>query len=82
VNNQLKHRQKYDGTKWRRICSHPNCLIYLNGGIFYEKWLCRKHYLLTITKDIANESNNSIIKKPKTQEARRLNTPQSNITSE
>jgi len=53
VDDRLDHRQKYDGTKWRRICSHPDCLLYLNGGIYFKKWLCRKHYLLS--KSQSNE---------------------------
>jgi hypothetical protein len=67
ADNQSNHRQKYDGTKWRRICSIPGCLLYLNGGIYYKNWLCRKHYVLSIRTDLSSESDNSIIEKTKTK---------------
>lgn len=57
VPNEEGHQQKYDGTKWRRICSELNCFTYLNGGIFHEKWLCRKHYLLHFSEDSLNVLN-------------------------
>ena len=51
VDNEPEHQQKYDGYKWRRVCSHPNCLKYLNGGIFHNSWLCRTHYLLNFSSN-------------------------------
>ena len=58
VDKESRHRQKFDGLKWRRICSDPHCLLYLNGGIYFEKWLCKKHYLLSnsITKQSKKSS--------------------------
>ena len=57
VINDEGHQQKYDGTKWRRICSESGCLTYLNGGIFHEKWLCRKHYLLHFSEESSKTLN-------------------------
>jgi hypothetical protein len=62
VANEPGHREKYNGNNWRRICSNPDCVIYLNGGIYYEKWLCRKHYLLSTSMDTSTESDNLITK--------------------
>ena len=59
VDNKLGYRQKYDGTKWRRICCIPDCLRCLNRGIYFENWLCRKHYLSTI--DLLSDSDSSVI---------------------
>ncbi|CAF3920137.1 unnamed protein product [Rotaria magnacalcarata] len=61
MENQPGHQQKYDGLRWRRICCAPSCSIYLMGGIYFENWLCRKHYLLILETDLSNESDNSII---------------------
>jgi len=62
INSSIGHRQKYDGSKWRRICCSPDCLLYLTGGIYFKKWLCRKHYLLThVAKNVSNKSVNSTI---------------------
>ncbi|CAF3974498.1 unnamed protein product [Rotaria sp. Silwood2] len=61
IDDDPGHRQKYDGLKWRRICCIPNCLVYLNGGIYFENWLCRKHYLLAAENEIAEESDNATI---------------------
>ena len=57
VLNEPGHQQKYDGLKWRRICSESGCLTYLNGGVFHENWLCRKHYLLHFPADSSNKFN-------------------------
>jgi hypothetical protein len=59
MENEPGHQQKYDGTRWRRICSVPDCKLYLNGGVYFENWLCRKHYLLTIANHGRSESNHS-----------------------
>jgi hypothetical protein len=59
VANEPEHRQKYDGTKWRRICSIPDCLRCLNGGVFYNNWLCKKHYILTLAVGIRRDSDSS-----------------------
>jgi hypothetical protein len=66
VDNEPGHQQKYDGNKWRRICSNPNCSTYLNGGVYYENWLCRKHYLLSISTDASTGSDNFITKDTET----------------
>ncbi|UJR33685.1 hypothetical protein I4U23_021114 [Adineta vaga] len=58
VENQPGHRKKFDGIKWRRICCIPDCTLYLNGGIYFENWLCRKHYLLTMGSGISNGTIN------------------------
>jgi hypothetical protein len=76
VTNEPGHRQKYDGNKWRRICSNPDCVIYLNGGVYYEKWLCRKHYLLSISMDTSTQSDNLITKH--TEKSQKLRTRKSN----
>ncbi len=62
VHNEPGHRQKYDGIKWRRICSNSDCSTYLNGGIFFKKWLCRKHYLLYASTNPSSRSSKSITK--------------------
>lgn len=60
--NEPGRQQKYDGTRWRRICCVPDCKTYLNGGVFFENWLCRKHYLLTISNDGLGDTNYSPIR--------------------
>lgn len=61
VDNALGYQQKYDGSKWRRICSKPNCLTYLNGGVFHKNWLCGKHYVVRTSKKSSTVSSNLII---------------------
>ncbi|CAF4698903.1 unnamed protein product [Rotaria sp. Silwood1] len=61
IDNDPGHRQKYDGMRWRRVCCMPQCLVYLNGGIYFDNWLCRKHYLLVIQSDICEELDNPTI---------------------
>lgn len=62
VDNEPEHRQKYDGYKWRRLCSYPNCLKYLNGGVFHKNWLCLKHYLLKRSTNSSTVSDKIITK--------------------
>lgn len=66
VNNEPGHRQKFDGTKWRRICCIPHCLVYLNGGIYFDNWLCRKHYLMTVEADKFNEPDSASVRNTET----------------
>jgi hypothetical protein len=65
VDNEPGHQQKYDGFKWRRICSYPDCLKYLNGGIFHNNWLCRKH-LLSLSIEPSTTSDEVIAKNTET----------------
>ena len=61
VANEPGHQQKYDGTKWRRICCIPNCLRCLNRGVYFQNWLCRKHYRSTLTIDLSSDSDSSVV---------------------
>lgn len=61
VENEPGHQQKFDGSRWRRVCCAPNCCTYLNGGVYYNSWLCKKHYLLALENDAYYESDNSLI---------------------
>ena len=78
INNESEHRQKYDGNRWRRICCTPNCSTFLNGGIYYDRWLCRRHYLLTMATDNSTESD---IEKVQPKETGRLKNTVSQRTS-
>jgi hypothetical protein len=60
VDDNPRHLVKYDGSKWRRMCSNPDCAVYLNGSVFSENWLCRKHYSLYLEANKPAESDNLI----------------------
>lgn len=57
VDVTLGRRQKYDGTRWRRMCSVLDCQLSLSSGVFYESWLCRNHYHKNISKDATLSRN-------------------------
>ena len=61
ADNEPGHRVKYDGTRWRRICSVPTCACYLIGGVYFANWLCRQHYLLAAEHEASEDSDSSAI---------------------
>ncbi|CAF3714522.1 unnamed protein product [Rotaria sordida] len=83
IDNDPERRQKYDGMRWRRICCMPHCLVFLNGGIYFDNWLCRKHYLLAIETGMSDELDNTTIQERRqilslNQKLQRTSTRQSN----
>ena len=75
IDKQSEHRQKFDGIKWRRICSAPGCTLYLNRGKFFQNWLCRKHYSLKVDSNVSHRSNSA------TAEETTTNVPEPNRKS-
>lgn len=67
IDKQTGHQKKFDGIKWRRICSAPGCTVYLIGGKFFQNWLCRKHYSLKTDNDVSHRSNSAIAEKMTTK---------------
>ena len=60
VDERCGHRQRYDGSRWRRICDIPSCQRCLRGKTFYENWLCREHYTIKSRTTSSSESQQLI----------------------
>ncbi|CAF1054726.1 unnamed protein product [Adineta ricciae] len=75
IDKQSGHQKKFDGIKWRRICSAPGCTLYLNRGKFFQNWLCRKHYSLKTDDDVSHRSNSAIAEKTTTKVPKPIRRP-------